>query len=332
MFKLIVLSAFIAVASAIVAAPAYGHYGAVGAYGAYGNAYHAPLAAAAIAPAYSGYHGGYHAPLATPYAASYAAPYAASYAAPYAVKTAVAAPLATSYASIHKANVYSPYRSYAAAPIAAAAYHAPLATAAYHAPIATAAYAPIAAAHPGYYGAGYHASYAAPVVKAAYPSAWTCVWCVAYIWFNIKINGHTFKIESLAIAGLGAPVRVSPLIRFGRWSFLAVGILYGAYHQNRLAKREVGIREIENKQKAIRDAKLAEEKKRNVEGEIVTTIPTIGFNVETVEYKNISFTVWGEFITLKNRSWYIQATCATSGDGLYEGLDWLSNQLKNANR
>lgn len=29
-------------------------------------------------------------------------------------------------------------------------------------------------------------------------------------------------------------------------------------------------------------------------GEIVTTIPTIGFNVETVEYKNISFTVWGE--------------------------------------
>merc|ERR1712087_721413 len=27
-------------------------------------------------------------------------------------------------------------------------------------------------------------------------------------------------------------------------------------------------------------------------GEIVTTIPTIGFNVETVEYKNISFNVW----------------------------------------
>lgn len=32
---------------------------------------------------------------------------------------------------------------------------------------------------------------------------------------------------------------------------------------------------------------------------------------------------------LRQRSWYIQATCATSGDGLYEGLDWLSNQLKN---
>ncbi|CAF0714559.1 unnamed protein product [Adineta steineri] len=140
-------------------------------------------------------------------------------------------------------------------------------------------------------------------------------------------------------------------------------------------------------------------------GEIVTTIPTIGFNVETVEYKNISFTVWdvggqdkirplwrhyfqntqglifvvdsndrervGEareelqrmlsedelreatllifankqdlpnamnaaeitdklgLHSLRNRNWYIQAACATSGDGLYEGLDWLSNQLKN---
>lgn len=139
-------------------------------------------------------------------------------------------------------------------------------------------------------------------------------------------------------------------------------------------------------------------------GEIVTTIPTIGFNVETVEYKNISFTVWdvgGQdkirplwrhyfqntqgliFVVdsndrervseardelnrmlnedelrdavllvfankqdlpnamnaaevtdklglhhIRNRGWYIQATCATSGDGLYEGLDWLSNELK----
>merc|ERR1711912_135966 len=27
-------------------------------------------------------------------------------------------------------------------------------------------------------------------------------------------------------------------------------------------------------------------------GEVVTTVPTIGFNVETVEYKNVSFTVW----------------------------------------
>jgi len=138
-------------------------------------------------------------------------------------------------------------------------------------------------------------------------------------------------------------------------------------------------------------------------GEIVTTIPTIGFNVETVEYKNISFTVWdvggqdkirplwrhyfqntqglifvvdsndreriaeaqdeltkmlqedelrdavllvfankqdlpnamsaGELTeklglqNLRNRRWYIQATCAVQGNGLYEGLDWLSGEL-----
>merc|ERR1712107_657583 len=138
-------------------------------------------------------------------------------------------------------------------------------------------------------------------------------------------------------------------------------------------------------------------------GEIVTTIPTIGFNVETVEYKNICFTVWDvggqdkirplwrhyfqntqglifvvdsndrESITeaqeelqkmlqedelreatllvfankqdlpnamtaseltdklglqnLRNRRWYIQATCAVQGHGLYEGLDWLSSEL-----
>uniref|UniRef100_A0A646QHG3 ADP-ribosylation factor n=1 Tax=Hemiscolopendra marginata TaxID=943146 RepID=A0A646QHG3_9MYRI len=138
-------------------------------------------------------------------------------------------------------------------------------------------------------------------------------------------------------------------------------------------------------------------------GEIVTTIPTIGFNVETVEYKNICFTVWDvggqdkirplwrhyfqntqglifvvdsndrERITeaqeelqkmlqedelrdavllvfankqdlpnamsaaeltdklglnqLRGRRWYIQATCATQGYGMYEGLDWLSNEL-----
>ncbi|XP_065638144.1 ADP-ribosylation factor 2-like isoform X3 [Quercus suber] len=156
-------------------------------------------------------------------------------------------------------------------------------------------------------------------------------------------------------------------------------------------------------------------------GEIVTTIPTIGFNVETVEYKNISFTVWdveGQdkirplwrhyfqntqgliFVVdsndcdrvveardelhrmlnedelreavllvfankqdlpnamnvakitdklglipsvnatgnLVSTDWghyfgfyfkYIQSTCATSGEGLYEGLDWLSNNIAN---
>ena len=29
---------------------------------------------------------------------------------------------------------------------------------------------------------------------------------------------------------------------------------------------------------------------------------------------------------------YIQSTCATSGEGLYEGLDWLSSNIANAAR
>lgn len=136
-------------------------------------------------------------------------------------------------------------------------------------------------------------------------------------------------------------------------------------------------------------------------GEIVTTIPTIGFNVETVNYKRITFTVWDvggqdkirplwryyfqntqgiifvvdsndrdriseakeelqqmlkedelkksillifankqdlpnamnaaelteklELHKIEQRTWFIQSACATSGDGLFEGLDWLSN-------
>ncbi|XP_072941304.1 ATP synthase subunit e, mitochondrial [Epargyreus clarus] len=58
----------------------------------------------------------------------------------------------------------------------------------------------------------------------------------------------------------GPPVRVSPLIRFGRWSFLGAGIMYGAFHQNRLSKKEAKLREIEAKEKVIRDEKLAKEK------------------------------------------------------------------------
>merc|ERR1712225_194666 len=137
--------------------------------------------------------------------------------------------------------------------------------------------------------------------------------------------------------------------------------------------------------------------------ETVRTIPTIGFNVETVTYKNISFNVWDvggqdkirplwrhyyrntqglifvidsndrdriedarEELTkmlneeemrdavvlvfankqdlpnamtaaevtdklglhnLRHRQWFIQSACATTGDGLYEGLDWMSRTL-----
>merc|ERR550537_771918 len=140
-------------------------------------------------------------------------------------------------------------------------------------------------------------------------------------------------------------------------------------------------------------------------GEIVTTTPTIGFHVETVEYKNISFTALdlggadksslrilrhysqdtnalifvvdsndrervGEvrewlhralnadvlrddppllvfankqalpnamcaaeitdklgLSSLGQRNWYIHPTCAASGEGLYKGLDWLTNNI-----
>ena len=151
-------------------------------------------------------------------------------------------------------------------------------------------------------------------------------------------------------------------------------------------------------------------------GEVVNTIPTIGFNVETVKYKDVSFTVWdvtgrskiiplwrhyyqdtqgiifvvdsndkermgkletddkswfGDYSAqealhgmlaedelrdavllvfankqdlpgamsinevtarlrlneLGNRQWHIQSSCAYEGDGLYEGLDWLSKAL-----
>jgi ADP-ribosylation factor 1/2 len=160
-------------------------------------------------------------------------------------------------------------------------------------------------------------------------------------------------------------------------------------------------------------------------GEVVSTIPTIGFNVETVEYKNLNLNVWDvggqdkirplwryyyngsnaiifvidssdterldlkgmeqafnrkkavdsssdisktaaeelaklleedelrdaallilankqdlphamsvaeiterlELHKIRNRPWYVQGCCATTGDGLIEGLDWLSATL-----
>ena len=34
--------------------------------------------------------------------------------------------------------------------------------------------------------------------------------------------------------------------------------------------------------------------------------------------------------SLHQSNWYIQATCAVSWKGLFEGLDWLSTQLSKA--
>ena len=143
-------------------------------------------------------------------------------------------------------------------------------------------------------------------------------------------------------------------------------------------------------------------------GEVVTTIPTIGFNVETIETKDFQFTTWdvgGEdkiralwrhyyqntshlvFVidcndryrveqvqeqlslmlheedlegipllifankqdlpnvmtteeiqdildlnSIKNRAWFVQPCIATNGEGLYEGLSWLSEAPYNPQR
>ncbi|XP_019626434.1 PREDICTED: ADP-ribosylation factor-like isoform X2 [Branchiostoma belcheri] len=141
-------------------------------------------------------------------------------------------------------------------------------------------------------------------------------------------------------------------------------------------------------------------------GEVVTTIPTIGFNVETIEYKNVKFTSWdvggrdkarplwrhyypntdaiifvldssdrerlpemreeiGRYLhedelrdslflilankqdlpnalppdvirekleldtLLRGRQWHLQPASAREGQGLYEGLDWLTAKLAN---
>ncbi|RMX50406.1 hypothetical protein pdam_00010438 [Pocillopora damicornis] len=37
-------------------------------------------------------------------------------------------------------------------------------------------------------------------------------------------------------------------------------------------------------------------------GQSVTTIPTVGFNVETVSYKNVKFNVWLLYVYCKSRT------------------------------
>ena len=137
-------------------------------------------------------------------------------------------------------------------------------------------------------------------------------------------------------------------------------------------------------------------------GEVINSVPTIGFNVESVQYKNLNFQVWdiggqtkirqlwnhyyantqaliyvvdssdpdrfglareslqsmlatdelrdvpvlvyankqdvalakvsdiAEQLGLasqRGREWFIQGTCALTGDGLYEGLDWIVKKV-----
>jgi len=61
---------------------------------------------------------------------------------------------------------------------------------------------------------------------------------------------------------LAQPLRVSPLIRVGRWSLLGLGIMYGFTRNRSLAKKEEKLRVIEEREKPIRDAAQAKEKQR----------------------------------------------------------------------
>ncbi|KAL1461020.1 hypothetical protein WDU94_012953 [Cyamophila willieti] len=61
---------------------------------------------------------------------------------------------------------------------------------------------------------------------------------------------------------LPVPVNVSPLIKFARWTMLSAGILYGVSRNASLEKKEEKLKVIRAQNKAIKDAKLAEEKKR----------------------------------------------------------------------
>jgi len=207
--------------------------------------------------------------------------------------------------------------------------------------------------------------------------------------------GHSSSVSFLFLLFLSSPFAFS----------FAMGLAFSKFWGRMFGKKEMRILMVgldaAGKTTILYKLKL---------GEVVTTIPTIGFNVETVEYKNISFTVWDvggqdkirplwrhyyqntqgvifvvdsndrdriddskdyehsakeelnrmlaedelrdavllvfankqdlpnamkvQEVTerlglnkLRNRQWYIQGASAPTGDGLYEGLDWLSNTL-----
>ncbi|XP_041370976.1 ATP synthase subunit e, mitochondrial-like [Gigantopelta aegis] len=62
------------------------------------------------------------------------------------------------------------------------------------------------------------------------------------------------------MTSLPAPKQISPLIRFGRYAALVTGIAYGYLSFKRLSAKEVKIQEHESKLRAVRDARLKEEK------------------------------------------------------------------------
>ncbi|XP_025093954.1 ATP synthase subunit e, mitochondrial-like [Pomacea canaliculata] len=64
------------------------------------------------------------------------------------------------------------------------------------------------------------------------------------------------------MATLAPPKAVSPLIRFGRYTALLAGFMYGASNLKRLTRKEEKIQEHENKLRAIRNAKHQAEKEK----------------------------------------------------------------------
>ncbi|KAK6174305.1 hypothetical protein SNE40_017613 [Patella caerulea] len=62
---------------------------------------------------------------------------------------------------------------------------------------------------------------------------------------------------------LPAPKQISPLIRFGRWTALISGVIYGASRLRSLTAKEVDIQKHENEIRARRDARLKRERERD---------------------------------------------------------------------
>ncbi|BET01749.1 ATP synthase E chain [Nesidiocoris tenuis] len=62
------------------------------------------------------------------------------------------------------------------------------------------------------------------------------------------------------VTAFAAPVKVSPLIKFARWSLLLTGVAYGTFWQSRYTKKELAMKDIKEAEKAKRDAKIAAEK------------------------------------------------------------------------
>jgi len=66
----------------------------------------------------------------------------------------------------------------------------------------------------------------------------------------------------MSSAAMPEPVRVSSLIKVGRWSLLALGVMYGLSRHRSLTIREAKLREIQEQERPAKEAKKAAEKAR----------------------------------------------------------------------